>query len=364
VNYYSPFQNILNFYSGVHPTLSCEASDGIAILEKPISIHFESQYFFIHTHTLTLHVLHIPTSTHSYILMLNPTGNQPTTSNKSSVIIFDWDDTILPSTFVDDARINSFHDLPIHWQNIMNEVARVATKCLAAAAKYGQVLIITNSDEGWVKFSAERYMPSIVPILDKYKIVSARTGYEEFYPGRPLCWKAAAFAHEVNETYLEMEEAMAGLTSTDVSSDGSDLGMYSDTFYTNKRKYSRGRNKIETFGAREVISFGDSMEERTAVKIVSSQLNAMPKSVMFIASPSPEQLIGQLAMMTTHMRYICEHRDPLDLEISAEQAERYAVGILQKRKILSYTNNKNGVDSCAVAASQGHAIIPQLRTLN
>jgi hypothetical protein len=247
----------------------------------------------------------------------------------------------------------------------MNEVARVATKCLAAAAKYGQVLIITNSDEGWVKFSAERYMPSIVPVLDRYKIVSARTGYEEFYPGRPLCWKAAAFAHEVNETFLELEEAMAGLTSTDVSSDGSDLGEYSKTFYRNKKKYSRARNNaMERFGAREVISFGDSMEERTAVKIVSNQLNAMPKSVMFIASPSPEQLIGQLAMMTGHMRYICEHRDPLDLEISAEQAERHAVGILQKRKILTYTSNSNNaVDSCAVAASHGHANIPQMRTL-
>lgn len=291
----------------------------------------------------------------------NLTTERSNSSNrKSTIIIFDWDDTILPSTFIDDARINSFHDLPIHWQNIMNEVGRIATKCLAAAAKYGQVLIITNSDEGWVKFSAQRYMPNIVPVLDSYRIVSARTGYEEFYPGQPLCWKAAAFAHEVNETFLELEEAMAGLASTDVSSDDSDLPVSKDSM--RRRKNGIGRRPKDSVITREVISFGDSMEERTAVKIVSNQLSALPKSVMFIASPSPEQLIGQLAMMAGHMRYICEHLNPLDLEISADQAERCAVSILQKRNILNYANNNKGLDSCAFAASNGHVNMPQLRS--
>ena len=64
-----------------------------------------------------------------------------------------------------------------------------------------QVIVITNSDEGWVKFSAERFVPYLVPVMENYRVVSARTRYEKFYPGQPLCWKAAAFAHEVNEIY-------------------------------------------------------------------------------------------------------------------------------------------------------------------
>jgi hypothetical protein len=67
---------------------------------------------------------------------------------------------------------------------------------------------------------------------------------------------------------------------------------------------------------REIISFGDSMEERTAVRIVSGQLSAVPKSIMFISSPSPLQLIGQLNMVTLHMKFVCEHESSLDLEIS------------------------------------------------
>jgi len=147
--------------------------------------------------------------------------------------------------------------------------------------------------------------------------VSARTRYERFYPGQPLCWKAAAFAHEVNELYghcSSIADDAMDLESTDVSSISED-------------------STISTkCGRKEVISFGDSMEERTAVRIVSEQLSATPKSVMFIQSPSPVQIIGQLQMLTSHMRFVCEHQNGLDLEISPEQAERCAELYLKKTK--------------------------------
>ena len=34
--------------------------------------------------------------------------------DSSKVIIFDWDDTICPSSFVDKCSINSYRDLPLH----------------------------------------------------------------------------------------------------------------------------------------------------------------------------------------------------------------------------------------------------------
>jgi len=80
-------------------------------------------------------------------------------------------------------------------------VAHQASLVLRSAAAHGTVLIITNSDSGWVEYSASRFLPSLLPTLqsDLVSTVSARTRYEGMYPGQPLCWKAAAFAHEVNE---------------------------------------------------------------------------------------------------------------------------------------------------------------------
>ena len=185
-----------------------------------------------------------------------------------------------------------------------------------------------------MKFSCERFCPKLMPVIDRYRIVSARTRYERFYPSQPLCWKAAAFAHEVNELYENGSEAPS-LDSTDVSSDsGSEASTPPSTrgpsLTTTAASSSFPAPSASSSASREVISFGDSMEERTAVRIVSEQLSATPKSVMFINTPTPTQIIGQLNMLTNHMMFVCCHETSLDLEISPEQAERCAANYLRK----------------------------------
>ena len=218
---------------------------------------------------------------------------------------------------------------------------------------FAQVIIITNSDDGWVHFSAERFVPNLLPVLSKYRIVSARTRYEHFYPGQPLCWKAAAFAHEVNETFAALEvkiksrsrtetqdsdntlnSSSDSLVSTDDSSNDSQSSIEGDTPSGTCFNSKHGKTLINSSPRREVISFGDSMEERTAVKIVSGQLSAVPKSVMFITTPTPLQLIGQLTMLTAHMKFVCENSSSLDLEISSDQAQKCADTYLEQDKSL------------------------------
>jgi len=142
--------------------------------------------------------------------------------------------------------------------------------------------------------------------------VSARTRYEKFYPQQPMVWKAAAFAHEVNEIYETGKQevnVVPMIEESDVSSDD-----------------DSARSEIEPIKSRnrEIISIGDSIEERNAVQVVSRQFSAIPKSVMFISNPSPLQLIGQLNMLTKHMEFVCSNESSLDLEISPHQAQRCA----------------------------------------
>lgn len=170
-------------------------------------------------------------------------------------------------------------------------------------------------------------MPKLLPVLDKYRIVSARTRYERFYPGQPLCWKAAAFAHEVNELY-EASDAQS-LDSTDVSS--SEESSTEEQQPSKPSSITSISSSNTTQSLKEIVSFGDSMEERTAVRIVSEQLQATPKSVMFIGTPTPSQIIGQLNMLTNHMKFVCYHGASLDVEISIDQAERCAASYLNKR---------------------------------
>lgn len=270
------------------------------------------------------------------------------------VIIFDWDDTICPSSFVDQWKLETFKDLPVHFQNLFSEVGRCAEKCLDAAAKHGEVIIITNSDDGWVKFSAERFVPNLLPCLERYRIVSARTRYERFYPGKPLCWKAAAFAHEANEIYSAfdrfhmnntsnnkrslLDSDLDSLVSTELSSPRSKTRAGDFSSFSPRKNRSKSSSGSMIKRQKEVISFGDSMEERTAVKIVANQLNSLPKSVMFINSPTPVQLIGQLDMLTSHMDFVCDHDSILDLEISPDQASKTAESFLRK---INYDGGKH-----------------------
>ncbi|VEU36032.1 unnamed protein product [Pseudo-nitzschia multistriata] len=222
---------------------------------------------------------------------------------------------------------------------MLEELSRCTDRFLLEASKYGEVIIITNSDEGWVNFSAERYCPALLPVLAKYPIISARTRYEKFYPCQPLCWKAAAFAHEVNEIYDSLKNtddatSCASMEGTEVSSTSSLSDMMDDE--VNNSSMSSSDLVVDSSEQlpRQIISFGDSNEERMAVSIVSGQLDALPKSIKFMSSPSLLQIIGQLHLLTNHMEFVCESAKSLDMHITKVQADQYAQSYLRDENLV------------------------------
>ncbi|GMH68112.1 hypothetical protein TrST_g11434 [Triparma strigata] len=302
------------------------------------------------------------------------------TPDPNSILIFDWDDTICPSSAIDVHKAHTLADFPPTDKKFFQEISKVASKTLSLAAELGTVLIITNSDDGWVRFSAEKFLPDLLPSLDSpsIEIVSARTRYESLYPGQPLCWKAAAFAHEVNERFQNLDKEnhskddendtvdtsvsplstprvrRNSIVMTDVPDSSSSL--LSPQIDSNKRSGNPAQtvtppgsmekpsvmDRLDSSSSnpkeeekkesdsppapplpqprRQVISFGDSLEERTACKIVASQLHAVPKSVKFLSHPSPVLILGQLEMLNRYMSVVVGCGEGLDLEISKEQA--------------------------------------------
>jgi len=234
------------------------------------------------------------------------------------VIIFDWDDTICPSTFVAQADVATSKDLPQHFQGIFDELCKCAEKVLTEASKHGEVIIITSADEGWVEYSAKRFVPKLLPVLEGIKVVSARSGYEKFYPKKSLCWKAAAFACEVNQIFNNMTEESSFDDSSTLLTEASIISCSTSSTSSSERR------------RREIISFGDSMDERTAVKIVASKLGAFSKSIKFIQHPSPVQIIGQLSIVNSQLNYICGNEKDIDVEISKPHAHKSAESILSK----------------------------------
>ena len=70
------------------------------------------------------------------------------------------------------------------------------------SVKNGVTYIITNAGEGWVQYSAEKFLPALVPILKDIHIISARSKYEHIAKDYRK-WKVHAFL----ETQAHLEDA-------------------------------------------------------------------------------------------------------------------------------------------------------------
>jgi len=211
----------------------------------------------------------------------HPTEHTPPTKqsqDKDSVICFDWDDTLLCSSWLSSRGLRLDSD-PMKVREIqpqLDELSHSIIAVLNLALQYGPVTVVTNAETGWVQLSAQKFIPLVVPMLSKLTVVSARSTYESMFPDSPLKWKFYAF-----------QERLATLTA--------------------------GSSKKE----KNVISFGDSHVEREAIRAVTRGMQATrTKSVKFAERPSLEQLRRQIELVTNCFQYIHNHEGDLDLQLT------------------------------------------------
>mmetsp|Transcript_4312 Transcript_4312/g.9282 ORF Transcript_4312/g.9282 Transcript_4312/m.9282 type:complete len:345 (+) Transcript_4312:219-1253(+) len=79
-------------------------------------------------------------------------------------IVFDWDDTILPTTWLQKNKLLTVaaRMRPL-WQRQLAQLAELCLKTIAIAEALGNVIIITASTPGWVEQSCEIFLPSMLP---------------------------------------------------------------------------------------------------------------------------------------------------------------------------------------------------------
>jgi hypothetical protein len=201
------------------------------------------------------------------------------TSEKASetVIIFDWDDTLLASSFLSGKgyRLDTEMEKCAEMDQQLRELEQSVITVITLALSFGEVHVITNAETGWVQLSAQKFIPGVVPLLSKVKVLSARSTYESMFPESPLKWKFYAFQEKLSSLFAECKTS------------------------------------------KNIISFGDSHVEREAVRAVTRGLpNTRTKSVKFAERPSMEQLRRQIELVTNCFQYIHNHEGDLDLQLT------------------------------------------------
>jgi len=163
-----------------------------------------------------------------------------------TLIIFDWDDTLLCSSALEQCS-----------QRQLDVLCITAEITLRTAMELGEVMIVTNGVDWWVDDSCRRFLPGLLPLLGRLHVKSARHDYESIFPGDPFAWK--------RETFKDILQPRPKATN--------------------------------------LVVLGDSFSEIHAAygALHCMADSSLVKTVKFKESPSAEELIGQLRRVSQEM---------------------------------------------------------------
>ena len=197
----------------------------------------------------------------------------------NSIIIFDWDDTLLPTSFLTPGGVfDENMKIPEIEMDKLSKLEHAVLKILTEAVEKGNVYIITNAGNGWVEYSANKFYPSIMPILEKIKIISARGLYEKMYPGNSRQWKIEAF--------LNIQKSV--------------------------------NMKLVT----NIICVGDSLFEIEAGRILASKFTeAFIKTIKFREAPKLDELLKQLKLVCIQFGSIYSSIKNLTIRVERKKKE-------------------------------------------
>ena len=190
----------------------------------------------------------------------------------NSIIIFDWDDTLLPTTYLTKEKLMEEEIIPETEKEKLAKLEKTVIKILNLAMSKGEVYIITNSGMGWVESSANKFYPILSGLLKKINIISARNEYEDAYPGNAKEWKVHSF--------LSLKDKV--------------------------------NEKLVT----NILCLGDSLFEIEAGKILASNfMEAFIKTVKFRDTPRPGELNKQLNLIIDQFNYIYSSAKNLTIRV-------------------------------------------------
>lgn len=202
-------------------------------------------------------------------------GCETLCSSSGSLLIIDWDDTLLPSSWLRNQGLTLMSRPDSEQQDQLQTFTDYAIRTLGVAKRLAKVVIVTNAEWGWVELSCARFMPTLLPMLESVKVVSARSTLDPAGKLTPLKWKCEAFLREITN----LSQALAA-----------------------------GQEMC-------VTSVGDSEYERKALRLSASKFNTncRRKSVKLTVQPTLSQLVREHVLLADSLVDILRHDGNLDI---------------------------------------------------
>lgn len=194
-------------------------------------------------------------------------GSATPSVKEATQIVFDWDDTLLHSSWLSDAgyKLPCTTPLPQSISEDCAKLTKMVIRLIKRAKKYARVMIITAADNWWVKACMEKFMPELVPYMNGIDVISARK-YQKAYTSS-IDWKRATFRDELHKDYL-----------------------------------------------RNILSIGDGIPEQEAMRSLGCPAGVLTKIVKLLPEPKVEVLIAQLENVIYALPDLLNSGQNLDLK--------------------------------------------------
>lgn len=192
-----------------------------------------------------------------------------------TVTIFDWDDTILPTSYL---CYFGLEKLSPEIEAKLQVLDRKTAKLFSKAAQVGKAYIVTNSADFWVQSSGKKYLPLTYQVIEEegIEIISARARCAETSPRDPSKWKAEAF--------ISIGESL--------------------------------NSKVPT----NIICLGDSAFEMEAAALLGRRFEqALVKTVKFKECPNADELIRQTSLVLEKFDQIYTTLKTLSIRLSKKE---------------------------------------------
>jgi len=215
---------------------------------------------------------------------------QVSSSSEATVIIFDWDDTLLASSFIkavfncSNYTIEEMQHIQTIYQNEFQSLHSCITQLLEIARQLGKMMyLISNADLGWIRETARVFMPQLVPAKFD-RVISAKEVYADDFVNTEIeddnytAWKQHAFYKAIIPIVSSAEQL-------------------------------------------NIISIGDSSYEQEAVFKVGKQLRdnypqkVCIKSVKLLEKSDPATVTKQPDLLSKKLKEIHSTQGDLDLII-------------------------------------------------
>lgn len=287
-----------------------------------------------------------------------------------TLIIFDWDDTLCPSCWIQDNSppLSFFRPAPDDplFLTPLRRLEILVEALLSTSLQLGEVVIVTNAQEPWVESSCRNFLPGLEPILKRIRVLYAHSVYEALgLDSADAALPAGAFAAATQELQRQAslhhgfddrghgapgmfmprsdsvkKGALAGTTGLVTDTTGGLTVATTETGDTvdfesapQRWKEAAFRQEITRFYSRyrgqswkNIVSIGDSVFERDALRSVvevrpTKKRRCRTKTAKMLDEPTIEELIKQVKVVHEGIALMVQYDGNIDVEIDEKDID-------------------------------------------